>query len=211
MKIAVFGSNGRVGKRVCALAKKQGHSVWEVEKDTNTENLDKVDVVIDFATPAATACVCKFCKRQNAPLITGVTGRNAEQQAALEELKERVTILESSNFSTGIAKLTEICRLLSALNWDCEIVETHRKGKTDSPSGTARMLATAISQNGTREVCVHSLRCGSNFGKHEVVFATEGESITVTHQAENTDIFALGALREAEKLVKTKADTEKQG
>lgn len=204
MKIVVFGANGRVGNKVCELAKKQGHTVFEVEKDTDTENIGDVDVAIDFSTPSATASVCDFCKKRNVPLVTGVTGRNEIQQAVLDDLKNCVAVTEKSNFSTGIAMLTEICKILSKLNWDCSVVETHRKHKADSPSGTAKQLAATITQNGTRDVSVHSLRCGSNFGKHEVVFATDGESITVTHQAENVSIFALGALREAEILTKQK-------
>lgn len=80
------------------------------------------------------------------------------------------------------------------------------QAKADCPSGTAKLLACDIMQNGTRIVRVHSLRCGSNFGKHQVVFATDGESITVTHQAENVEIFALGAVHKAEEMLQNKTN-----
>ena len=202
MKIAVFGAQGRVGKIVCALAKQRGHEVAEIERDTNLQTVGEVDVAIDFSVAEATSDVCEFCKSKRCALVTGVTGRNESQQQLVEGLKSVCKVCESSNFSNGIAAMQEICKILAKLNWDCEIVETHRKGKRDCPSGTAKDLATTVVTNGTRTVQIHALRCGSNFGKHEVVFATQGESITVVHQAENCEIFARGALDVAEKIAK---------
>lgn len=201
MKIAVFGANGRVGSAVVRLAKEKKHQVLEIEKGTIPTEI--ADVAIDFSVAEATQEVCEFCAHCHCPLVSGVTGRNDEQQQLLENLKSVVPVEESSNFSKGIAAMHQICKLLATLKWDCEIVETHRKGKKDSPSGTAKDLATTIAASGqTRIVEIHALRCGSNFGKHQVVFATEGESLTITHQAENVEIFARGALGKAEKLAK---------
>lgn len=228
MNIAVFGAKGRVGSAVVRLARQKGYGVEEFDraitdrqaKDIGTapqneafSQKGKIDVAIDFSTTQATQEVCEFCKLHRCALVTGVTGRNAEQQALVDNLKSFVAVEESSNFSVGVAKLKELCAILARLGWDCEIVETHRKGKKDSPSGTAKELAMRIcgatnseekseKHEKTRIVTIHSLRCGSNFGKHEVIFATDGESITLTHQAENVEIFARGALHEAEKICK---------
>jgi len=221
MVIAVFGAKGRVGKSVCKLARERGHDVVEIDKTGKCENYagessqvqpnaareaaqntEHVDVVIDFSTASATQDVCKFCKAHRCPLVTGTTGRDAEQQALVDELKKSATVCEKANFSTGMEMTEKICKMLAPLNWDCDIVETHRKGKTDRPSGTAKHLCNTLLLGGTRTVCVHSLRNGSNFGRHEIVFGTNGESITITHQAENVDIFARGALDVAEKIVK---------
>ena len=108
-----------------------------------------------------------------------------------------VTVVAKDNFSRGIALLNDICKYLcSSYNWDTEIVEIHHKNKIDTPSGTAKMLASTIAQSKGEfgKVTVHSLRVGSNFGGHVVVFGTSGESLTITHQAENVDVFAKGAL-----------------
>ncbi len=201
MKIAVFGAHGRVGTSVCRIAKAK-HEIVEIEKFSDIEGLC-ADVAIDFSTADATEIVCNFCKQRNIPLVTGVTGRDSEQQAFVDELKKYVPVVESANFSTGFGLMQEACKILAKAGWDCEIVETHRKGKKDRPSGTSKLLAKTILQHGQRSVRIHSLRCGSNFGKHEIIFATKGESITLTHQAENVDIFARGAILQAEKLVKT--------
>ena len=226
MNVAVFGARGRVGSKVVEIAQKRGHRVYGIDKKT-VENvycgenigkisdkinekynfdakIDPIDVVIDFSTAEATKEVCEFCKLHHSALVSGVTGRNDEQLRLVEQLSAVVPVIYKANFSVGVQMLHSICQIVARelKDWDCEIVETHRKGKVDSPSGTAKSLAGEIAQRKSfSKVTVHSLRCGSNFGCHSVVFATQGESLTLTHQAENVEIFAKGAILEAEKLV----------
>ncbi|MCM1194707.1 MAG: hypothetical protein NC099_03995 [Corallococcus sp.] len=201
MVIAVFGAKGRVGKKVCEIAKARGHAVCEIDKEDDVFEV-KCDAAIDFSAAEATRKVCDFCTVNNCPLISGVTGRTDEQQKTIDELKKKVTVIEKPNFSQGIALLQKICAFASneLKNWDCEITETHRKGKIDAPSGTAKELAAVISKNkgSFTSVTIHSRRLGSAHGTHCVTFATNGESVTFTHTAENTDIFALGAVKAAE-------------
>lgn len=202
MNIALFGAKGRVGSAVVRLAK--GHNLWQIDKDWSVNPLEKVDVAIDFALPCATQQVVDFCKAHHCPLVTGVTGRNQSQLQLIEELSQLVTVVAKDNFSQGIKLLNDICKYLcSSYNWDTEIVEIHHKNKIDTPSGTAKMLASTIAQSKGEfgKVTVHSLRVGSNFGGHVVVFGTSGESLTITHQAENVDVFAKGALEVATQLV----------
>lgn len=201
MNVAVFGAKGRVGSAVVRLAK--GHNVWQIDKDFEHNPLQTVDVVVDFSLPTATKNVVDFCKAHHCPLVTGVTGHSVTQLALLDELSQHVTVVAMDNFSEGIQILAQICQYVAQnCNWACEIVETHHAHKKDSPSGTAKMLASKIAKAGGEfcGVTVHSLRLGSNFGCHQVVFATSGESLTITHQAENVEIFARGALKRALQL-----------
>lgn len=206
MDIVVFGALGRVGRKTVQLAKKRGHNVWEKDENYEKNPLPSVDAAIDFSVPEATSEICGFCREFNCPLVTGTTDRNEEEQASLTALKECVAVSEKANFSRGIAA---VCRLLELAvkllpDFDAEIVETHRKGKKDSPSGTAKLLAGIAAENkgSFSSVAVHSLRCGTNFGRHEIVLGGSGESVTITHQAENVEVFAAGAIYEAETLVK---------
>lgn len=217
MNIAVFGANGRVGSKVVEIAEQRGHTVFPIDKLKSTSDNTKitdvcnipadihVDVVIDFSTAAATADVCEFCRLHRSPLVSGVTGRNEEQTRLIEQHAKELPVVCKANFSIGVDMLHRICELVAKElgDWDCEVVEIHRRGKLDAPSGTAKSLAATVAkQKSFKKVTVHSLRCGSNFGKHEVVFATNGESLTLTHQAENVEIFAKGAIIQAEKLIK---------
>ena len=207
MNIAVFGAKGRVGKRVAEIAAERTHNVWLLDKNYSENATEKIDAAIDFATAEATDEVVEFCKQKKCPLVLGTTGLNEAQQRKVDELKQSVAVIQKANFAEGIDMLYKLCELVSKqLHWDCAVVETHRKGKKDAPSGTAKTLAAVIAENlgSFKRVETHSLRIGSNFGKHEVTFAANGESLTITHQAENVDIFALGAIKEAERIAELK-------
>ena len=202
MNISVFGAKGRVGSEIVRLAK--GHEVWQIDTDFESNPLQKVDVVIDFSLPSATKQVVDFCITHKCPLVSGVTGRNESQLALLDELGKHVTVVCKDNFCQGVSLLEKICQYVAQnCNWPCEIVETHHANKKDMPSGTAKMLASKIVQQRGEfsNVTIHSVRLGSNFGTHEVVFASAGESLTITHQAENITIFAKGALKTAQEIV----------
>lgn len=207
MNIVLYGAEGRVGRLLHKMAVERGHNVYPVDiKGNFGANFDffrQAEVVIDFSCAQATREVCDFCRARRLPLVTGVTGRSEQQQRLIEELKQVVPVCEKANFSIGaeaLAALTELaCKLLA--DWDCEIVEIHRRDKADSPSGTAKNLASmAAKRRNFCNVTVHSLRCGSAFGKHTVIFASQGESLTLTHEAENAEIFARGALLKAESI-----------
>ena len=218
MNIAVFGAHGRVGSKVVEIAEQRGHTVIAIDTkdqatasngdvsaltDISVKQTNTIDAVIDFSTAAATEDVCAFCRTHRCALISGVTGRNTEQQMLIDQLSAELPVVRKSNFSVGVNMLHKICEIVARElpNWDVEIVETHRRGKLDAPSGTAKSLASTIAQQKSfKRATLHSLRVGSNFGKHEVIFATNGESLTLTHQAENVDIFALGAIIECEKM-----------
>jgi hypothetical protein len=91
-----------------------------------------------------------------------------------------------------------------------EIVETHHHKKIDAPSGTALALAKEINKakdnsldivvgrsNGkrsTNDLTIHSVRGGTVAGKHSVSYFGTGENLTISHEAENKDVFAKGAL-----------------
>lgn len=199
MNIAVFGACGKVGRKVCQVAKQRGHTVFAIEKSTPLPNVN-VDAVIDFSIPTATQQVCDFCKTHHCALISGVTGRSEEQQRLLCELQKTNAVCTSSNFSQGMPTVEQLCKACAALGWDCAITETHRKGKLDAPSGTAKKLAAIIAQNGTPIVETHSLRLGDTVGTHQIIFSGTGESICITHNVQNATCFALGAVKTAEKL-----------
>ena len=213
MNVAVFGAKGRVGSKIVEIAQQRGHAVIPVDIKDKIDTPDhtanqangKIDVVIDFSTAAATKDVCDFCRQHRCALVSGVTGRNQQQQDLIDNLSKELPVVCKANFSVGVDMLHRLCEIVARElpDWDAEIVEIHRRGKLDAPSGTAKSLAATIAkQKSFKKVTTHALRCGSNFGKHEIIFATNGESLTITHQAENVEIFALGAILECEKLIK---------
>ena len=102
--------------------------------------------------------------------------------------------------------------------YDIEIMEKHHNRKLDAPSGTALMLAETIKENAETpksivlgrsasgaknrgEINIHAIRGGSIVGEHEVLFAGEDETLTLSHGAYSRRVFAKGALDAADFLV----------
>jgi 4-hydroxy-tetrahydrodipicolinate reductase len=152
--------------------------------------------------------------------VVGTTGLDAASDAAILAAARHATVIKSGNMSLGVnlaAALTE--RVAAALDadWDIEIVEMHHKHKVDAPSGTALMLGRAAAKGrgvdlttasvrvrdghtGPRrrgDIGFATLRGGSVVGDHTVIFAGEGEEISIRHHASDRSIFARGAVKAA--------------
>lgn len=185
-----------------------GNEFGKTAENDKADCQPKVDVAIDFSAPSALPQTVEFCKAHNCDLVYGVTGLDFEQEQILASLGKSVTVVRRANFSAG-AKLLEKIAIIAARelkNWDCDVVEVHRKGKIDSPSGTAKNLVYELSKarGSFSATTVTSIRSGTEFGTHTVIFGGDGESLTITHRAQSVDVFAKGALDEAEKLFSTK-------
>lgn len=131
----------------------------------------------------------------------------------------------SGNMSLGINLIIELAKKAAAVfgeGFDIEIVEQHHNQKLDAPSGTALMIADAISEVKTdaeyiydrhayrkkrdkKEIGIHSIRGGNIVGEHEVIFAGQDEILTIRHSARSKTVFAVGALNAAVYLTTKKA------
>ena len=134
----------------------------------------------------------------------------------------RVPVFFSRNMSLGINLLMALCRRAAATlgaDFDVEIIEKHHNKKLDAPSGTALMLADAVSEAGGAEhpyvyeraserrarargeIGISAVRGGTIVGEHEVLFCGKDEVITLAHSATSREVFATGAMRAAHFIV----------
>lgn len=175
------------------------------------------DVVVDFSRPEATAAALAAARRGGRPFLTGTTGLDARMMADLDAAACEIPVLESSNFSLGVAVMHRLLeQAVSALgaDFDLEIVEMHHRDKVDAPSGTALALAktAARGQEGAtlafgrqgragarpyREIGIHALRGGWVLGEHRAIFAGRHETLEITHRAASRTLFAAGAIQAA--------------
>lgn len=178
-------------------------------------------VWIDFtSTGAAISALGALSQTKVQVVIIGTTGFNFDQQGMIEETAQRVTIVQSGNFSLGVNLVAGFVRQAAARlgpDWDIEVLESHHRHKVDAPSGTALMLGHAAAAGrgvahdnvarfarhgltGAREVGdigYGVIRAGGIIGDHEVMFAAEDEIVTIAHKAGSRTIFAKGALAAA--------------
>jgi len=203
----------------------------EIEKGVRVSSdlervIKKDNVIIEFTTPSATIEHLKIARKKKIPVVIGTTGFNEKEYSKIKETAKEIPILLSPNMSIGINllfRLTEEITTRVGEEFDVEIIEMHHKNKKDAPSGTAKKIAEIIakirgkelSQIGIygrmgikkrtkEEVGIHAIRGGSIVGEHIVLFAGEGERLEIIHRAESRQIFARGALRAAEFIIKQK-------
>ena len=225
MKLAVIG-NGRMGKMIGAVCEKDG--AFEVAGYVGPGDhaclceIDGVDAAIDFSYPGNLEMVLKDAAEKKLPLVIGTTGLTAEQGDMIRAASDMIPIVWANNFSTGVTVLTRLARMAAQAlgeDFDVEITETHHNQKEDAPSGTAKMLLSAVDPHGEydvmhgregrpgkrgREIGMHALRGGTVAGAHSVYFFGGMEEIELRHRADSREIFARGALRAAAFAAKAK-------
>jgi 4-hydroxy-tetrahydrodipicolinate reductase len=179
------------------------------------------DGVIDFTSPATSVTYAGLAAQARIVHVIGTTGCSIADEEKFKAAARHARIIKSGNMSLGVNLLgvltKQAAKALGAAHWDIEILEMHHKHKVDAPSGTALLLGEAAAEGrgidlskasvrvrdghtGAREtgtIGFASLRGGSVIGEHSVVFAGEGELVTLSHSAGDRSIFARGAIAAA--------------
>ena len=219
MKIALIGY-GKMGKTIEKIAKNRGHEIVSIIDIDNLDDFESdafksADVAIEFTRPDVAISNVRQCFKANVPVVCGTTGWNLQEVKA--ELEESDGVLFwSSNFSLGVNIFFAVNKYLAKLmnkfdNYNVEMTEVHHIHKLDAPSGTAITLAEGILENLERkedwvkeeektktDLAIKSIREGEVPGIHTIVYDSDVDSITITHDAKSREGFALGAVVAAE-------------
>jgi len=230
VNIIITGSKGRMGQALitCAATNRDLKIVGQIDQGDDLKAIiAQGDVVIDFSFHNATPEVAALCAQHQKALIIGTTGHTDAEKSKIVNLKSKIPMVWSSNYSTGVNTLFWLTRKAAEIlgpGFDLEIVEMHHRMKKDAPSGTAKSLAEILAavrreqldkvarhgregivgERTSAEIGIHSVRGGDVVGDHTVMFANAGERLELTHKASSRDTFANGALRAAQWIVKQK-------
>ena len=210
MDIIVNGARGRMGQEVCRLLQEDGHRLAAAVDRSGQDGCyarladytGPADVVIDFSNHEGVEELMAYCVQRGLPLVAATTGYTPEEFQRIQEGARTIPVFQSYNMSIGVALLARLVGQAAAIFGGCdvEIVEAHHTRKADAPSGTALLLADAVKARQPNEIGIHSLRMGNVVGEHEVIFATDNQTITLKHQAHDRALFAEGALAAADFL-----------
>ncbi|BBB24587.1 dihydrodipicolinate reductase [Isorropodon fossajaponicum endosymbiont JTNG4] len=223
VRIAVSGSNGRMGQAIIEVIEQSDEVELgvKIDQDNNLiDYLDKFDVLIDFTCPVATLGYLAICAKAGKKMVIGTTGFNDNELNQLTALARNTPIMFAPNMSVGVnlsLKLLEMAAKVVGEESDIEIIETHHRFKVDAPSGTALKMGEVIADTLGRDLktCAvygregieqvrdkntigfSTIRGGDVVGEHTVSFFMQGERVEITHKASSRMTFALGALRAA--------------
>ena len=234
IKITITGAMGRMGKAlVQRLSKKKKLKLFSLTdiksgktingirtQKNNLEAFKKTDVIIDFSRPKASLEILNYAKKLKKKVVIGTTGFTKQQNNLIKNYSKKIAIFKSGNMSLGINLLEYIVNILSKKipnDYQIGINDDHHKKKVDYPSGTALMLANAVSNGKNKsleamrgnfflnkkgnlqknKINFFITRKGNTIGKHSVLFNNKIENIELKHTAFSRELFADGALNAA--------------
>lgn len=222
IRVAVLGASGRMGAEACkAVEAADGLSlVAALGRGDDLAKAEDAQVLVDLTTPDAVLGNLEWAIGRGIHCVVGTTGFTTER---LDQVRgwlsgqPSVGVLIAPNFGIGAVLMMQFAARAARFFESAEIIEQHHPRKLDAPSGTAghtaRLIAAARAEAGlgampdaTKEetdgargadvdgVRVHAVRSAGLVAHQEVLFGTEGETLTIRHDSLDRVSFMPGVL-----------------
>lgn len=222
IKVGVLGAKGRMGSLVSSTVESAGDMevAAQVDLGDSVEQLEGVDVVVDFTHPGAVLDNLRWCIDHGITTVVGTSGFDEARLALVrgwlaDQPASRVLVVP--NFSIGAVLMMRFAAQAAPFFESAEVIELHHAAKADAPSGTAGRTASMISSarsaaglgpspdatataaEGARGaeldgVHVHSVRLDGLLAHHEVLLGGHGEVLTIRHDSMDRSSFMPGVL-----------------
>lgn len=222
IKVAVFGSKGRMGQEICAAVEQADglELVAAVDVGDDRTDVEQADVVIDFTLPDAVMDNIKWCIDHGIHAVVGTTGftqdKHDQVRAWLRDAPA-VNVLIASNFSIAAVLMMHFAAKAAPFFESVEVIELHHPRKVDAPSGTAQTTAEKIAAARSAAGCepmpdattkqldgargalvdgvhVHSVRLQGLFAHQEVMLGNPGEMLTIRDDSFHRSSYLPGIL-----------------
>ncbi|HYH92546.1 MAG TPA: dihydrodipicolinate reductase C-terminal domain-containing protein [Candidatus Saccharimonadales bacterium] len=196
---AVASAAGDRGERIPVLGRPIGrrHDPAALAGADVLVDASRGDAVLANVSAGIDAGVGRF--------VLAATGWAEDRDAVEATLRAAgAAAVTAASFSLGVALFSRLVERAAELfgaveGFDPYLVEWHRRGKLDRPSGTAlelgRRLSARLPEDPTSdELEVVSIRAGSSPGMHLVGFDAAGETIELRLTARDRTAYATGIL-----------------
>lgn len=230
MRVGVLGARGKVGSTMCAAVRNADDMTLSAEVDAGdslamfTDN--DTEVVIDFTHPDVVMNSLEFLIDNGVHAVVGTTGFTDERISQVESwlaAKPGTGVLIAPNFAIGAVLSMYFAQKAAPYFESVEVIELHHPHKADAPSGTATRTAKLIAEArkglppnpdatstglpGARGadvdgIPVHSVRLTGLVAHQEVLFGTEGETLTIRHDSLDRTSFVPGVLLAVREIAK---------
>jgi 4-hydroxy-tetrahydrodipicolinate reductase len=222
MRVGVLGAKGKVGATMVAAVESADDMAFSAGVDAGDElsllTDSRTEVVIDFTHPGVVMDNLKFLIDNGIHAVVGTTGFTQERLDQVEAwLKDApgVAVLIAPNFAIGAVLSMHFAKQAAPYFESVEVIELHHPQKADAPSGTAARTAKLIAEarkdlppnpdatstglEGARGadvdgIPVHSVRLAGLVAHQEVLFGTQGETLTIRHDSLDRTSFVPGVL-----------------
>ena len=194
--VAVAGAAGRMGEAVCEAVQgaQDMHLVGRADPrlETSVEQaLEGADVLVDFTQPDVALANALQAVDRGVHAIVGTTGFDpAPLKEAVEQPGAQAKAFLAPNFAIGAVLMMRFAAEAARHMAGAEIIELHREGKLDAPSGTA--ARTAQMMDG--DVPIHSVRLPGLVAHQEVILGDVGQTLTIRHDSMDRTSFVPGVL-----------------
>ena len=222
MRVGVLGAKGKVGATMVAAVESAPDLTFTAGVDAGDPlsllTDSQTQVVIDFTHPDVVMDNLKFLIDNGIHAVVGTTGFTDErlgQVKAWVEGKAEAAVLIAPNFAIGAVLSMHFAKQAARFFESAEVIELHHPHKADAPSGTATRTARLIAEarkglppnpdatstgiEGARGadvdgIPVHSVRLAGLVAHQEVLFGTQGETLTIRHDSMDRTSFVPGVL-----------------
>ncbi|GLB86090.1 4-hydroxy-tetrahydrodipicolinate reductase [Mycobacterium kiyosense] len=222
MRVGVLGSKGKVGATMVGAVEAADDLTLSAAVDAGDElsllTEGGTQVVIDFTHPDVVMDNLKFLIDNGIHAVVGTTGFTSERLEQVQEwlaAKPGTCVLIAPNFAIGAVLSMHFAKQAAPYFDSVEVIELHHPHKADAPSGTATRTAkliaearkdlppnpdaTSTSLPGARGadvdgIPVHAVRLAGLVAHQEILFGTEGETLTIRHDSLDRTSFVPGVL-----------------
>jgi 4-hydroxy-tetrahydrodipicolinate reductase len=222
MRVGVLGAKGKVGATMVGAVQAAEDLTLSAEVDLGdplsllTDN--NTEAVIDFTHPDVVMGNLEFLIDNGIHAVVGTTGFTAERLEQVESwlaARPETSVLIAPNFAIGAVLSMHFAKQAAPFFDSAEVIELHHPHKADAPSGTATRTAKLIAEArkdlppnpdatstglpGARGadvdgIPVHSVRLAGLVAHQEILFGTEGETLTIRHDSLDRTSFVPGVL-----------------
>ena len=224
IRVGVLGAKGKMGAEVCAAVERAADTelVAAIDQGDKLEALTDAgaEVIVDFTHPDVVMGNLEFAVNCGIHCVVGTTGFTEDRLSTLRrwlDVSPGLGVLIAPNFAIGAVLTMKFSQLAAKYYESVEVIELHHPRKADAPSGTAARTAQLIARaraeaglpaspdatsqeiDGARgalvdDVRVHSIRLAGLIAHQEVLFGSEGETLTIRHDSMDRMSFMPGVL-----------------
>ena len=222
MRVGVLGAKGKVGATMVAAVEAAEDLTFTAGVDAGDPlslfTDSETEVVIDFTHPDVVMDNLKFLIDNGIHAVVGTTGFTDERVSQVKvwlEESRTTAVLIAPNFAIGAVLSMQFAKQAARFFESVEVIELHHPQKADAPSGTAARTARVIAEarkvlppnpdatstglEGARGadvdgIPVHSVRLAGLVAHQEVLFGTQGETLTIRHDSLDRTSFVPGVL-----------------